>query len=365
MHNPASEQGALSVIGKRVVCTCLLLVVAMAAMGQSRQENLTKCRSADPEIRIAGCTAVIHAERETPENLSAAYEIRGVAYDDKGDYDHAIPDLNEAIRLNPRVAASYYSRGTAYNRKGEFDRAIQDYNEAIRLGFSSARVYDARGHAYRNRGSYDRAIQDYNDAIRLDANYAAAYNDRGESFFHKGDYGRALQGYNEAIRLNPNQLIAYNNRGLVYLIQNRLTEAIADFEHTIFASPSSSAASNAALWLDVASKRQGFDDAYLLAQVASVADLSKWPGPVLKLDLGQLTAADLMAAALNGDARVQSRQVCDANYFTGEAALFHHQRTAALAHLRAARDGCPKSDGVYDVAALELKRLSSSAASVK
>jgi tetratricopeptide (TPR) repeat protein len=357
MHDSASERVALIVIGKRTAYVCVLLVGAMAAMGQSRQEDLDKCRSADPDTRVAGCTAVILAGQETPENLSAAYEIRGVAYEDKGDYDHAIPDLNESIRLNPRVADSFYSRGTAYNRKGEFDRAIQDYDEAIRLKPDFEYAYDARGRSYRNRGDYDRAIQDYNNAIRLDSNYAVAYNDRGESYFHKGDYGRALQDDNEAIRLNPNSLNAYNNRGLIYLIQNRLTAAIADFEYTIFASPSSSAAATAALWLDVASKRQGFDDAHLIAQVASATDLSKWPGPVLKFDLGQVTAAELMAAALNGDARTQSFQICEANYFTGEDALFHHQRTAALAHLRAARDGCPRSDGVYDAALAELKRV--------
>jgi tetratricopeptide (TPR) repeat protein len=334
-----------------------LLGAAMAALGQSRQENLNKCRSADPATRITGCTALIQAGQETQENLSTAYEIRGVAYDDKGDYDHAIPDLNESIRLNPRVAASFYSRGIAYNHKYEFDRAIQDYNEAIRLGLSSASVYVACGHAYRNKGDYDRAIQDYDDAIRLDANYTGAYADRGESFFHKGDYGLALQGYNEAIRLNPNQPIVYNNRGVIYLIQNKLPAAIADFEHTIFASPSSSAAVNAALWLDVASKRQGFDDAHLLAQVASVADLSKWPGPVLKLDLGRITVAEVMAAAAYGDARIRSFQICEANYFSGEDALFHHQRTMALARLKAARDGCPKGDGAYDAALTELKRV--------
>lgn len=361
MHNLSSEQGASSVIGERAVCICLLLGAAMTAMGQSRQENLNKCQSADPDTRIAGCAALILAGQETPENLSAAYEIRGVAYEDKGDYDHAIPDLNESIRLNPHVADSFYSRGIMYNRKGEFDRAIQDYNEAIRLGLSSARVYDSRGHSYRNKGSYDLAIQDYNNAIRLDANYAGAYNDRGESFFHKGDYGRAIQGYNEAIRLNPTSLNAYNNRGLIYLIQNRLTAAIADFEYTIFASLSSSAAASAALWLDGASKRQRFDDAHLLAQVASATDLSKWPGPVLKFDLGQVTAAELMADALNGDARIQSFQVCEANYFTGEDALFHHQRTTALARLKTARDGCPKGDGAYDAALAELKRVGTSA----
>jgi hypothetical protein len=82
---------------------------------------------------------------------------------------------------------------------------------------------------------------------------------------------------------------------------------------------------------------------------------------VLKFDLGQVTAAELMAAVLNGDARVQSFQVCQANYFTGEAALFHHQRTTALARLKIARDGCPKGDGAYDAALAELKRVGTSA----
>jgi hypothetical protein len=42
--------------------------------------------------------------------------------------------------------------------------------------------------------------------------------------------------------------------------------------------------------LHVIMKRQGHDDAQQLARVAAAADLSKWPGPVLKLDLGQMTA---------------------------------------------------------------------------
>src|ERR1700733_580249 len=44
-------------------------------------------------------------------------------------------------------------------------------------------------------------------------------------------------------------------------------------------------------------RRQGQDDAQQLARVAAVADLSKWPGPVLKLDLGQMTANEVLTAA--------------------------------------------------------------------
>ena len=115
--------------------------------------------------------------------------------------------------------------------------------------------------------------------------------------------------------------------------------------------------------LHVAMKRQGQDDAQQLASVAAAADLSKWPGPVLKLDLGQITADEVIVAAASGD--IQKWQICEANYFTGEDALFHHQRTTAMARLGSARDGCPKDDTLYDAALVELRRLGAPAAPTK
>jgi hypothetical protein len=109
-------------------------------------------------------------------------------------------------------------------------------------------------------------------------------------------------------------------------------------------------------------KRQGHDDAQQLARVAAVADLSKWPGPMLKLDFGQMTASEVMIAAASPSSDRQKRwRVCEANYFTGEDALLRHQRTVALAHLKAARDGCPQGDTGYTAALAELRRLGASA----
>ncbi len=214
-------------IAKVGFCTCLLLGAALAAVGQSKRENLKKCVSSDPDTSIAGCTALIQAGRESTAALVGAYSRRGSAYMQKGDYDHA--------------------------------------------------------------------IQDYDDAIRLNPNDAPAYNDRGSAYFYKGDYDRAIQDFNEAIRLNPNFVEAYYNRGDACLFQSNLTAAMADFEHVISAEPSSSMVVYAALMLHVAMKRQGRDDAQQLAPVAQAADLSKWPGPLLKLDLGQMGADEVMA----------------------------------------------------------------------
>jgi tetratricopeptide (TPR) repeat protein len=346
-----------NVIRKSALCTSLFLGAAMAAMGQSRQESLNKCRSVDPDAKITGCTAFIQAGQDTTQNLSVIYNNRGTAYDDKGDYDRAIRDFNETIHLNPNAEIAYYGRGYAYKKKGDYDRAIQDFNEAIHLNPNFERAYYDRGNAYIDKDDYDRAIQEFDEAIHLNPNDANAYNNRGVAYERKDDYGHAIQNYDQAILLNSNYTSAYSSRGSAYFAQSNLTAAIADFVHTISAAPSSSAAVYAVLMLHVIMKRQGHDDAQQLARVAAAADLSKWPGPVLKLDLGQMTANEVLMAAASPGSDRQKWRVCEANYFTGEDALLHHQRTTALARLKAARDGCPKGDTDYAAALAELKRL--------
>jgi tetratricopeptide (TPR) repeat protein len=396
---PVGEQGASNVIRKSALCTCVLLGAAMAATGQSRQENLTECQSGDTDSRIAGCTALIQAGQDTTKNLSVIYNNRGSAYNGKRDYDRAIQDYNEAIRLNPSYSYTYRERGLAYNGKRDYDRAIQDYNEAIRLNPSDASAYSDRGlayemkddydraiqdldaaihlnpnlaSAYENRGNayeikddYDRAIPDFNEAIRLDPSDTSAYYDRGVAYYDRGDYDRAIQDYNEVIRLQPKVGYAVYMRGYAYLLRSNRTAAIADFEDVISRAPSSRTAVFAALMLHVLMKRQGHDDALQLAPVAAVADLSKWPGPVLKFDLGQVTANEVMTAAASPGSDRQRWRVCEADYFIGEDALLHHQRATALAHLRAARDGCPKGDTEYATALAELKLLGASAVPAK
>jgi tetratricopeptide (TPR) repeat protein len=64
---------------------------------------------------------------ERTSNRSIAFSNRGHAYNKKGEYDRAIADFNEAIRLNPKFAVAFSNRGSAYNQKGEYDRAIADF----------------------------------------------------------------------------------------------------------------------------------------------------------------------------------------------------------------------------------------------
>jgi tetratricopeptide (TPR) repeat protein len=47
------------------------------------------------------------------------------------------------------------NRGNSYGDKGSYDRAIVDYNQAIRLDPKKAMAYDDRGAASTNKGDYE------------------------------------------------------------------------------------------------------------------------------------------------------------------------------------------------------------------
>ena len=56
-----------------------------------------------------------------------AYYDRGVARYEREDYDRAIQDFEQTIKLDGKNAAAFYNRGIAYHEKRDYDRAIEDF----------------------------------------------------------------------------------------------------------------------------------------------------------------------------------------------------------------------------------------------
>jgi tetratricopeptide (TPR) repeat protein len=157
-------------------------------------------------------------------------------------YDQAIENFTHAIRLDPNFAGAYNIRGYAYQAKNDTDRAIADYNQAIRLDPNFALAYSNRGSVYFDMGDYDHAIDDYTQAIRLNPNNSYVYSNRGNAYNAKKDYDRAIADHNQAIRLDPNDSIAYINRGVVYYTLRNYAQAIADFETALKIEPNNTTA---------------------------------------------------------------------------------------------------------------------------
>jgi tetratricopeptide (TPR) repeat protein len=208
---------------------------------------------------IADYTEVLRLDQSIPGQTT--YYYRGMAYMDKGDIDNAIADFTELLNIrigelrlfadaggtiyldagdNPIFTTGYWERGYAYFINGEYDHAFEDFSKVIeKSGILDATVLSHRycGEIYARRGEHDHAIADLTEAIRLDPQFAVAYNSRGNAYYYKGEYDRAIADYTEVIRLDPKAVVMYNVRGIAYYSKGDYDRARADWEKVLQIDP--------------------------------------------------------------------------------------------------------------------------------
>lgn len=141
------------------------------------------------------------------------------------DAEKALEYLSNAIKLQPNFADAYNLRGNAYQNLGQYQRAIEDYNEALRLK-SDYTFYFNRGRACLNLGQHERAIKDLNEAIRLQPNFALGYINRAYIYTILGQYERAIKDNGEVIRLQPDSAkVSYYNIACLFALQKDATQS--------------------------------------------------------------------------------------------------------------------------------------------
>ncbi len=226
-----------------LIAATLFFASSVGAFAASDREDCA-ADAASPDQKIASCSHVIADDGEDAATRAHAYGSRGAAYYGNGDYDRAIADFTEAMKLDPSTVPAYFApaygrRGLAYAEKRDYDHAIADYGEAIRLDPNSAPAYNGRGLAYFREGDLDRAIADYNEAVKRNPGYAIAYDNRGLAYANKNDYDRALADYDEAIKRNPRLANAYAHRGVLYRAEGDYDRSITDLKEAIARDPNS------------------------------------------------------------------------------------------------------------------------------
>jgi len=156
----------------------------------------------------------------------------------KHDYDGAIVELREAIRLKPDAAAAHNNLGTALNGQGTVTDAIVEFREAIRLEPDLAMAHHNLGDRLRDQGNLDEAIREYRLVIRLKSDYPDAHSNLGAILCdRKHDYDGAVAEFRETVRLKPDDAQAHYCLGNALGGQGKLSESVAELREAILRAP--------------------------------------------------------------------------------------------------------------------------------
>jgi lipoprotein NlpI len=89
----------------------------------------------------------------------------------------------------------------------DYDRAIQDYDQAIRLNPNYALALNNRAAAYRNKKDYERALADYEAAAQIDPK-GARHKSMGYTLFFMGRVGQSAEAMERAVKAAPRDMYA-------------------------------------------------------------------------------------------------------------------------------------------------------------
>ena len=167
------------------------------------------------------------------------WRSRGLAYVKLSDDEKALADLCKAIELKPEDTWSLRERGLIYHRLGQLDVALSDMSQCIELKPTSG-TFLCRAKIYRDRKEFDLALADCQQAIDIDFddNDDAQRLARATAYVLRGDicvenlqrYEDAIVEYSKAIELEPHNAVYLEKRGKAFQEFGDTERAAADFE---------------------------------------------------------------------------------------------------------------------------------------
>jgi len=137
-------------------------------------------------------------------NDAWAYFNRGLVKDELKDYDGAMKDYDEAIRLNPEFATAFSNRGLVKDKLKDYEGALKDYDDAIRLDPKMTNPKNNK--AFLLSTCQDEKIRDSknamqlaNDCLDIDSKNAYAMNAKACAYALAGDFVSAIEWERKAM----------------------------------------------------------------------------------------------------------------------------------------------------------------------
>ena len=167
-----------------------------------------------------------------------------------------LPFDKEAIK-NVKKAFSYFKYAPrivgafSFVKNGNVEKAIMMFNESIQEAPRFIPFYNALGEIYFNARRFDEAIEEYRTAILFDSLNISAYRGLCRCYEEMGDYDSAVDTYNTLIKIHPYDAEYHSNLANILFLKGDVDSAISHYQHAITLNPNNT-------WTSVIAQTLGY-----------------------------------------------------------------------------------------------------------
>jgi protein O-mannosyl-transferase len=140
---------------------------------------------------------------EVTGNSDLACCCLGIALRERGQIEAALPYLEEAATLAPRMAVARENLGSVLFVLGKNDRSREEYEALVQLKPNHAGARRTLAALSRKEGDLEQAAGHLRDALAIDPNDWQAHWGMGEVLVEQGQSEKGQWHLAEAARLNP------------------------------------------------------------------------------------------------------------------------------------------------------------------
>jgi tetratricopeptide (TPR) repeat protein len=165
-----------------------------------------------------------------PPDSSMAYLMFGKILIRQRMEQHAIPEIEKALEMDPRLPMAHFLLGELALYKKDAQAAVNEFQKELAINPTVWLVYWRLGDAYVRLENYDEAEKVLKQAIWLNEWSSGAYILLGQIALKKDESGIAVGFLERALKLDPNNYWVHYFLAKAYHNVGRTAEATQHFE---------------------------------------------------------------------------------------------------------------------------------------
>jgi tetratricopeptide (TPR) repeat protein len=142
-----------------------------------------------------------------------------------GSIEDAQRFLRAAESLNPDSVSVLLAAGLLHQTTGQYEKALEDFRRVQDLEPRNADAFLRSASVYNRLDMSDKALEDYREAIELEPDYYKPYHMLGAFYYHRGRYLEGAEQFQKAIDRAPGLFEAYTDLGAAWCELGRNQEA--------------------------------------------------------------------------------------------------------------------------------------------